>query len=150
VNRAKRKEPRAKPVGIYFKNFSRKDLPKPRVSHQNRLLSGVVLGQKTVRLALFISLGLILVMVGLFLIVYNKLPPRVPLFYSRPWGEAQLVSPWLLLVLPALSFFISLLNFILSGLFFDRPFLVQVLMWASVVFSFLSFFTLFRIIVIII
>ncbi len=89
-------------------------------------------------------------MVGLFFAVYNKLPPLVPLFYSRPWGEAQLVSPWLLLVLPAFSFFISLLNFILSGLFFDQPFLVQVLMWVSVVFAFLSFFTLFRIIVIII
>ncbi|MGI6278240.1 MAG: hypothetical protein ACOYJ8_00245 [Patescibacteria group bacterium] len=125
-------------------------MPKLRVSSQNRLLSGVVLGQKTVKLALFISLGLIFLMVGLFFVVYNKLPPQVPLFYSRPWGEAQLASPWLLLVLPALSFFISLLNFILSGLFFDRPFLVQVLMWASVVFSFLSFFTLFRIIVIII
>lgn len=89
-------------------------------------------------------------MVGLFLVFYRKLPPEIPLFYSRPWGELQLASPWLLLILPALSLFIVIFNFILSGLFFDFPFLVQVLMWGATVFSFLALFTLAQIIYIIV
>lgn len=122
----------------------------PNLSRQTRLLPGVIFGQKTVRPALLIALGLILAMVALFFIFYKKLPPQVPLFYSRPWGESQLTSPWLLLVLPALSLFIVIFNLILSGLFFDSPFLVQVLMWGTAVFAFLAFFALTQIIFIII
>lgn len=119
-------------------------------SRQTRLLPGVAFGQKTARSALFIALGLVLVMLGLFAGFYQKLPPEVPLFYSRPWGEAQLASPWFLLVLPALSLFITALNFILSGLFFDSPFLVQALTWGASAFAFLALFTLTQIILVII
>lgn len=35
------------------------------------------------------------------LAAFNKnLPPQVPLFYSRPWGESQLADPKALLVIP--------------------------------------------------
>jgi len=117
---------------------------------QTRLLPDVVFGQKTTRAALLIALGLVLVMLGLFVGFYQKLPPEVPLFYSRPWGEAQLASPWFLLTLPALSLFITVLNFILSGLFFDSSFLVQVLTWGATVFASLALFTLVKIISVVI
>ncbi len=31
---------------------------------------------------------------GVALFFGKSLPPVVPLFYSRPWGEEQLVNPW--------------------------------------------------------
>ena len=34
--------------------------------------------------------------VGLFL--RDKLPPQIPLFYSRPWGEEQLATPSYLVI----------------------------------------------------
>ncbi len=122
----------------------------PKLSRQTRLLPGLVFNQKQVKIALFIGIALVLAMVVLFFTFQAKLPPQVPLFYSRPWGDPQLASPWLLLILPALSLFIMIFNFILSGLFFDSPFLVQILIWTATVFAFLAFFTLAQIIFIII
>lgn len=34
---------------------------------------------------------------------YMKMPPVVPLWYSRPWGETQLAAPIYLAVLPVLA-----------------------------------------------
>lgn len=33
----------------------------------------------------------------------NKLPPEIPLWYSKPWGEEQLAKPGWLAIVPALS-----------------------------------------------
>jgi hypothetical protein len=45
--------------------------------------------------AMFAAVG-----IGIWLIFHKSLPPLVPLFYSRPWGEEQLVNPlWLWLPL---------------------------------------------------
>jgi hypothetical protein len=35
----------------------------------------------------------IVTVLGVFLVVGNKLPPQIPLFYSLPWGEEQLSRP---------------------------------------------------------
>jgi hypothetical protein len=117
---------------------------------QKRLAPQLVFGQKNLRLAMTITLVLSLLMTILIVYFYQRLPQEVPLFYSRPWGEEQLVTPWLLFILPGLSLFILFFNFILGGLLFDYPFLVQILIWGSTAFSFLAAFTLIRIISIII
>lgn len=56
---------------------------------------------------------LILAMVLILLIKWTALPSRVPLFYSRPWGEDQLAPKIFLLLLPGISLIIFLIN---SGL----------------------------------
>lgn len=33
---------------------------------------------------------------------FPHLPEQIPLFYSRPWGEAQLADVWYILLLPIL------------------------------------------------
>ncbi|MBI2008514.1 hypothetical protein HYS82_02550 [Candidatus Amesbacteria bacterium] len=38
---------------------------------------------------------------GLLAIFFARLPPQVPLWYSRPWGEEQLASPAILWSIPA-------------------------------------------------
>jgi len=62
----------------------------------------------------------ILLQSSLILTTSSSLPPLVPLFYSRPWGEAQL-APWTFLwILPGLSLAISLLNFSLAIFVFGK------------------------------
>ena len=31
---------------------------------------------------------------GVIIVMRGRLPPQIPLFYSRPWGEEQLSQPW--------------------------------------------------------
>lgn len=40
----------------------------------------------------------LVLVVYISLIIKNKLPPQIPLFYSRPWGEEQLTTPIFLLI----------------------------------------------------
>lgn len=40
---------------------------------------------------------------GLVAIYWRSLPPEVPLLYSRPWGQDQLVSPYFLVIPPVFS-----------------------------------------------
>jgi len=63
-----------------------------------------------------ISTSLFFILASLFLIAafWAKLPPQVPLFYSHPWGESQLVSPIGLILLLLLSLLIFILNFVLK------------------------------------
>lgn len=51
-----------------------------------------------------------LVLIG---ISYRNLPPLIPLFYSRPWGEEQLINPLALYILPIGIVFWYLLAIIL-------------------------------------
>lgn len=41
---------------------------------------------------------------------WQSLPPAVPLWYSRPWGEERLAHPLWLFLLPLTSFVVYLLN----------------------------------------
>lgn len=41
--------------------------------------------------------------IGLIVVYWKYLPPEVPLLYSRPWGQDQLVSPYFLWTIPAMT-----------------------------------------------
>jgi hypothetical protein len=79
---------------------------------------------------------------------FNDLPPQVPLFYSLPWGETQLAHTNQLFVLPIYSIIIALANNIMAALYLSRQnhLLARLLVIFSLVYSFLSGFTLLRII----
>lgn len=36
----------------------------------------------------------VVMVAGVAMAVGSKLPPQIPLFFSRPWGEEQLGAPW--------------------------------------------------------
>jgi len=76
-----------------------------------------------------------------------KLPPQIPLFYSRPWGEDQLASPIFIFILPASVFLILVVNLIIAGFFTEEKFLLRTLALASTLSSFLAFFALIKIII---
>ncbi len=53
--------------------------------------------------------------VALFAWRLPSLPKQIPLFYSRPWGEAQIADVW----------YIGLLPFLMHLLFFTNGFIIN-------------------------
>jgi len=41
-----------------------------------------------------------IVMILTFGLRFSTLPPQIPLFYSKPWGEDQLSDSWLIFIMP--------------------------------------------------
>jgi len=72
-------------------------------------IDGLAINEVT-KLALrigFLSLGLSFLILAL---IWIKLPPRVPLLYSEPYGESQLISVWGLWLLPLTSLVVELVS----------------------------------------
>lgn len=81
------------------------------------------------------------------LLKWQRLPPEVPLYYSLPWGEEVLATPLDLLILPLSSLFVFILNFSLASFLLEKePWLSRILILTSTIFSFLSMFTLIKIV----
>src|SRR4051812_25388762 len=60
------------------------------------------------------SLFGIIVILAFFVFTYDLLPTQLPLFYSLPWGENQLVPISQIIILPALTVVITLINLLVS------------------------------------
>jgi len=74
-----------------------------------------------------IGMGLVSLALG-----WRKLPPEVPLFYSRPYGESQLASAWWLWLLPGLSLVMELIAMRVAGTMIEEDkLLAQILIWSA-------------------
>lgn len=72
---------------------------------------------------------------AIILLSFNKLPPEIPLFYSRPWGGKILASPKELWILPGILGLIFTINWILARILVSKnSFLFRTLM----IFTFIS------------
>lgn len=68
----------------------------------------------------------------LTVIFWWRLPPEIPLFFSRPVGRAQLASSWLLVLLPAFSGLFLFGNLILARLLpRDSLTMTKIVAWMS-------------------
>jgi len=91
----------------------------------------------------------------LILFFLRRLPPEVPLFYSRPWGKEQLVTPLSLFILPLSSLIVFLVNLSFSSLinkYFSKKeekLLSKILEISSVVFSIFCLITLIKIVLLV-
>ena len=96
-----------------------------------------------------------LAQLGLILVFWRKLPPEVPLFYSRPWGKEQLANPWFLFLIPGLTLVIFLINFSFLRVFkkqFEEKnsdLLVKIIETTNFAFSLFCFITLIKIILLV-
>ena len=52
----------------------------------------------------------VVIAVGLLITYRGNLPLQVPLWYSRPWGEEQLASPYWLWLMPILILMIAVVS----------------------------------------
>lgn len=59
------------------------------------------------------------IMAGVFLLRLGTMPPQIPLFYTRPWGEDQIVDFWMIFLIPVISNSI----FFFNDYFYKRFFL---------------------------
>ena len=111
---------------LNFKGFSNAGLAQTK-AELDQLLSEV----KNRNLIRIIFL-LIILMVIVLILVYQHLPPQVPLFYSQAWGENQLAGRNCLWCLPGFSLIFSVINLrISSHNLSHESFLSQVLIWSS-------------------
>jgi hypothetical protein len=88
----------------------------------------------------------ILVQLLALFIKYGDLPPEIPLYYSLPWGEAQLASVTSIFFLPLFSLIVLIINSCLAVFYFKSiRLLFKLLSIFSLIFSALSAVTLFQI-----
>lgn len=102
-----------------------------------------------IRKPFFIGIGGLLAGAISLLIFWLRLPPEVPVFYSKPWGQEQLGQPiflWLPLFLAGLAL---LTNSILTSFLGENQFLKKALVIGAIVASFLASITVIRIIALI-
>ena len=86
----------------------------------------------------------------MMLIFWRRLPPQVPLWYSRPWGTERLVPPLYLLIPVAACICIYALNIFVANKFAtDHPMFARVLFLSSALVSIISTIILVRIITLI-
>lgn len=103
--------------------------------------------EKVLRVIIYITFLLIFINFLGFGLFFSSLPPQVPLFYSQPWGEEQLVAPYWLVILPIGSFFVFLLNNFLAIYFIrGQKILSWILMGTSLGTAIISLITLVKII----
>ncbi len=78
---------------------------------------------------------------------WRSLPPKIPLWYSRPWGEERLTSPFFLLLPPLTALvFYSINRMALTKSAADHPMFARVLSLTSVLVSVLSVIIVIRIV----
>lgn len=97
----------------------------------------------TIKLSLVFLLGSLI----LILLFWQRFPPQVPLFFSRPWGESQLGPPGMLFLFPLLSLGLLITNFILIiRSIEEEKLLAQILASTGMIFIFLCLVALYQII----
>lgn len=98
---------------------------------------------------LLVALIIAFSMVAFVLISAKFLPPKLPLFYSLPWGEKQLANKQQLLIIPALIFLVTLCNLIFSWqLHPQQVFFKKILLFSSMLISLILTITFLKIILI--
>lgn len=95
------------------------------------------------------SLFSLLASLLLVIIFWKKLPPQVPIFYSRPWGEEQIASPTYLFLPMLLAFLLLIINLVLAKTT-DDNFLKRVLFIGGSTVAVLASITVIRIVLLII
>lgn len=91
-----------------------------------------------IRRPFFVGLASLMVGLAAIIVFWQKLPPQVPLFYGKPWGEEQLASPiFLLLPLLAAGIFLAI-NTLFVSFLEESVFLKRALILAAAVSSILA------------
>jgi hypothetical protein len=92
----------------------------------------------------------IIIMIVIILWNMRTLPPQVPLFYSRPWGEEQLTEPMYLFILPFSAIFWYIISILLIHLqTYQYRVFAQLLLITQAIMSLGMLYILLRIIILI-
>ncbi|MEX0617276.1 MAG: hypothetical protein WD231_05790 [Candidatus Woykebacteria bacterium] len=97
--------------------------------------------------ATFVSLIIIIASSYLVWSHLEKLPPQVPLWYSKVWGVERLAEPRWLFIIPSLLILIFLINQFIAKLL-KSPVLTQIITWATLFSGAVISYSLLRILLI--
>lgn len=107
---------------------------------------------KSYNLNLWINLTpfFISLFITLFILIFGRiLSPKLPIFYSLPWGESQLGTYQQLLIIPSIIILITLLNLIFSWqLHNSQIFFKRILLFSSILVSLILTITFLKIILV--
>ena len=86
-----------------------------------------------------IGLGQFVVCTLYILVSWHRIPPAVPLWYSKPWGIDRLVPPYMLLLLPITTIIIYGINtYISNKIYALHPIYARVLLLTTMLISIIS------------
>lgn len=109
-----------------------------------------LLENKTTRFSIRLSFSLLALVIFLIIIFWSKLPPQLPLFYSKTWGKDQLASKWWFLILPFICFLMVILDLRLASIFLKKEsLLAKILIWTVVILTLLTSTTIIRVLFIV-
>lgn len=99
-------------------------------------------------IGLLISANLIQLVV--YLVRMRSIPPQIPLFYSLPVGEDQLVEWWMIFLIPVLMNTLVIANALLLRRFFSQdPFTRSVIRHTNTVLMLISTYIFLRIVLLV-
>lgn len=82
---------------------------------------------------------------------WHRLPPEVPLLYSRAYGEGRLISQWGLWLLPISSLIVNLVSIRLAGSLIEKDkLLAQILIWLAALTTTMTLVGLIKIVLLIV
>lgn len=88
-----------------------------------------------------------LIITLLIIFLSKHLPPKLPIFYSLPWGDKQLGSIQQLFILPAIIILISLFNLVISWqLHEQQTYFKSILFFSSLLVTIILTITFFKIV----
>ena len=98
----------------------------------------------------FFLLGLIIILffqIALITYSYDNLPPQIPLYQSRQWGEVRLADTSQIIIIPLLCAISTILNTLLSAvIMLKEKTLTRLLLHLSLLQNSLGLFIIFQII----
>ncbi len=90
-----------------------------------------------------------IVELGMLGIFWKHIPPKVPLLYTLPWGQAQLVRPYFLWLIPLFASILGILTALLAERFLKDKLLLSMFFGTVIIAQLILCLGLIRIIIII-
>ncbi len=101
---------------------------------------------RVLKLAFIGSSIFLLSQLVVLLLSFASLPPLVPLYLQRPWGVTQIALKSQLLIIPAITASLLIINTFLSVFFYkDSPLAARILLWGQALVAFLSAISIIKI-----
>lgn len=105
--------------------------------------------EQSIKKPFFVGLSSLIVAILFLGFAWPSLPPEIPLFYSRPWGEAQLVPSYFIAIPIVLSGIFLIANSAFAQTIDSYPLIRRMIVTGSAVACVLSVITVIRIILLV-
>lgn len=115
-------------------------------SRINSYMGRALVPQDSVKKPFFVGLGSLVVTLFFLAFFWPSLPPEIPLFYSKPWGEPQLVPAYFIAIPPFLSGVFLIANSAFAQTLDNYPLIRKLLVFSASTVCVLSAITVLRII----